>query len=37
VLSTYVNLQLDFGHVVRAGVTGRDNASRLHLRLGLAY
>ena len=37
VLSTYVNLQLDFGHVVRAGATGRDNTSRLHLRLGLAY
>ncbi|GJI94386.1 hypothetical protein RugamoR57_11040 [Duganella caerulea] len=37
VLSTYANLQLDFGHVVRAGNTGRDNASRLHLRLGLAY
>lgn len=37
VLSTYANLQLDFGHVVRAGATGRDNANRLHLRLGLAY
>ncbi|MQA19105.1 ShlB/FhaC/HecB family hemolysin secretion/activation protein [Rugamonas rivuli] len=37
VLSTYVNLQLDYGHVVRAGATGRDNANRLHLRLGLAY
>lgn len=36
-LSTYVNLQLDFGHVVRAAITGRDHASRLHLRLGLAY
>ncbi len=36
-LSTYVNLQLDFGHVLRAGATGRDDANRLHLRLGLAY
>lgn len=37
VLATYVNLQLDFGHVLRAGATGLDNANRLHLRLGLAY
>ena len=36
-LSTYVNLQLDFGHVLRAGATGRADANRLHLRLGLAY
>lgn len=36
-LSTYVNLQLDYGHVLRAGATGRDGANRLHLRLGLAY
>ena len=36
-LSTYVNLQLDFGHVLRAGATDRADANRLHLRLGLAY
>jgi hemolysin activation/secretion protein len=36
-LSTYVNLQLDFGHVLRAGATERADANRLHLRLGLAY
>jgi len=36
-LSTYVNLQLDFGHAVRTGVAGGAHASRLHLRLGLAY
>ncbi len=36
-LSTYVNLQLDYGHVLRAGATGRADANRLHLRLGLAY
>ena len=37
VLSTYVNLQLDYGHVTKAGATTRDGANRLHLRLGLAY
>ncbi len=37
VLSTYVNLQLDYGHVLRAGATGRTDANRLHVRLGLAY
>ena len=37
VLSTYANLQLDYGHVLRAGATGRENGNRLHLRLGLAY
>lgn len=37
VLSTYANLQLDYGHVLRAGATGLDNANRLHLRLGVAY
>ncbi|MBP1204138.1 hemolysin activation/secretion protein [Duganella sp. 1411] len=36
-LSTYVNLQLDYGHVLRAGATGHADANRLHLRLGLAY
>ncbi len=36
-LSTYVNLQLDFGHIVQAGATGRNAANRLHMRLGLAY
>ncbi len=38
VLSTYVNLQLDYGHVLRdAGATTGANANRLHLRVGLAY
>jgi hemolysin activation/secretion protein len=37
VLSTYVNLQLDYGHVLRAGATSREDANRLHLRVGLAY
>ncbi|WP_373988301.1 ShlB/FhaC/HecB family hemolysin secretion/activation protein [Duganella sp. BuS-21] len=37
VLSTYVNLQLDYGHVVKAGATLRSGADRLHVRLGLAY
>jgi hemolysin activation/secretion protein len=37
VLSTYVNLQLDYGHVLRAGATNRADANRLHVRLGLAY
>jgi hemolysin activation/secretion protein len=37
VLATYVNLQLDYGHVLRAGATNRADANRLHVRLGLAY
>ncbi|MRW87601.1 BamA/TamA family outer membrane protein [Pseudoduganella sp. FT26W] len=37
VLSTYVNLQLDYGHVTKAGATTRADANRLHVRLGLAY
>lgn len=37
VLSTYVNLQLDYGHVTKAGATTRDGANRLHVRVGLAY
>ena len=36
-LSTYVNLQLDFGHVLRAGATARNDSNRMHFRLGLAY
>ncbi|WP_374359135.1 ShlB/FhaC/HecB family hemolysin secretion/activation protein [Pseudoduganella danionis] len=36
-LSSYLNLQLDFGHILAAGATGRKDANRLHLRLGLAY
>ncbi|WEF33417.1 ShlB/FhaC/HecB family hemolysin secretion/activation protein [Pseudoduganella chitinolytica] len=36
-VSTYVNLQLDYGHVVRAGATGRADANRLHARLGLSF
>jgi hemolysin activation/secretion protein len=37
VLSTYVNLQLDYGHVLRAGATTRADANRLHVRVALAY
>ncbi|WP_432379790.1 ShlB/FhaC/HecB family hemolysin secretion/activation protein [Duganella sp. P38] len=37
VLSTNVNLQLDYGHVTKAGATTRADANRLHVRLGLAY
>ncbi len=32
-----LNLQLDYGHVVQAGATGRNGANRLHVRLGLSY
>jgi len=35
-VSSYVNLQLDYGHVVREGATQRDGG-KLHLRLGLSY
>jgi hemolysin activation/secretion protein len=34
--SNYVNLQLDYGHVARAGATQREGG-KLHLRLGLSY
>lgn len=37
VLSTNVNLQLDYGHVTKAGATTRADANRLHVRLALAY
>jgi hemolysin activation/secretion protein len=37
VVSTNVNLQLDYGHVTKAGATTRADANRLHVRLGLAY
>ena len=37
VVSRYVNLQMDYGHVTHAGATGRDDANRLHVRLGLSY
>ncbi|GGY53301.1 ShlB/FhaC/HecB family hemolysin secretion/activation protein [Pseudoduganella albidiflava] len=36
-LPGHVNLQLDYGHVLRGGATGRDDANRLHVRLGLSY
>ncbi|HYR25128.1 MAG TPA: ShlB/FhaC/HecB family hemolysin secretion/activation protein, partial [Aquabacterium sp.] len=36
-LSTYANLQLDYGHVIDAGVATRTDANRLHARLSLAY
>lgn len=32
-----LNLQMDYGHVLRAGATARADANRLHLRLGLSY
>lgn len=37
VLSTYVNLQFDLGHIVKMGATSHHDANRLHIRLGLAY
>lgn len=36
-MGSSLNLQLDYGHVVQAGATGRNGANRLHVRLGLAY
>jgi len=36
-LSRYVNLQLDYGHVTKAGATSRKGDDRLHFRLGLSY
>ena len=36
-LSRQLNLQLDYGHVLRAGATDSGDANRLHLRLNLAY
>jgi hemolysin activation/secretion protein len=36
-LGSQANLQLDYGHVVQGGPTGRDGSGRLHLRIGLAY
>eukprot|EP01034_Spumella_vulgaris_P032251 gene32250-39823_t len=32
-MATYLNLQLDYGHVVQAGATGRGSANRLHRKL----
>ncbi|TQK03877.1 hemolysin activation/secretion protein [Herbaspirillum sp. SJZ130] len=37
VLSGYANLQLDYGHVINAGITPRADSNRLHARLALAY
>lgn len=31
------SLQLDYGHVLRAGASARADANRLHFRLGLSY
>ena len=36
-LGSQAHLQLDYGHVVQGGPTGRDGSGRLHLRVGLAY
>ena len=36
-MSSYVNVQLDYGHVLQAGATGDTNGNRLHMRLNLAY
>jgi hemolysin activation/secretion protein len=36
-LSRYVNLQLDYGHVTKAGATERKGDNRVHFRLGLSY
>ncbi|HAT29745.1 MAG TPA: peptidase S37 [Janthinobacterium sp.] len=32
-----VNLQMDYGHVLRAGATGHPDQNRLHVRLALSY
>src|SRR5476651_123552 len=37
VMGSYVNVQLDYGHVLHAGDTGDTNGNRLHIRLNLAY
>jgi hemolysin activation/secretion protein len=36
-ITNAVNLQLDYGHVVRAGATDSVDANRVHLRLSLSY
>lgn len=36
-VTTAVNLQLDYGHVVRAGATDSADANRVHLRMSLSY
>ncbi|MBJ7309978.1 ShlB/FhaC/HecB family hemolysin secretion/activation protein [Rugamonas sp. CCM 8940] len=36
-IASNLNLQIDYGHVLRAGATARADANRLHLRLGLSY
>lgn len=36
-LSSQANLQLDYGRVLQAGATGRDDSGRLHVRFGFAY
>jgi hemolysin activation/secretion protein len=36
-LPRQLTLQLDYGHVLRGGATGRAGANRLHARLGLSY
>ena len=35
-MGTYVNLQLDYGHILNSGDTG-ETGNRLHVRLALAY
>ncbi|WP_295994451.1 ShlB/FhaC/HecB family hemolysin secretion/activation protein [Rugamonas sp.] len=36
-MGSNVNVQLDYGHVLRAGATGDADGNRLHARLNLAY
>jgi hemolysin activation/secretion protein len=36
-ISSHVNLQIDYGHVVKAGATNVGDANRLHFRLGFSY
>jgi hemolysin activation/secretion protein len=36
-LSSQANLQLDYGRVLQAGATGREDSGRLHVRFGFAY
>ncbi|NRR29488.1 ShlB/FhaC/HecB family hemolysin secretion/activation protein [Oxalobacteraceae bacterium] len=36
-IGSNVNLQMDYGHVLKAGATQRVDANRMHIRLALAY
>ncbi|MES2259001.1 MAG: ShlB/FhaC/HecB family hemolysin secretion/activation protein [Pseudomonadota bacterium] len=36
-ISSNVNMQVDYGHVVRSSVVPQDDKNRLHLRIGLTW